>query len=1182
MAANRSGLPDGYILENYEIRKVLGAGGFGITYLAFDASLKRYFAIKEYCPHDLSSRDGYTIHPMSTAAGDDYERGLQDFIQEAQTLARFHHRNIVGVARIFEANNTAYMVLNFEEGKSLKEWLKDRPQPPGQVEMDQIAGPLLDALQVIHADHTLHRDIAPDNIYIRTDGSPVLLDFGSARQALHLRSRSVSAIVKAGYSPQEQYSTRAVNQGPWTDIYALAATLYRCVANEAPPEASDRTIDETYRSLKTFNLVNFRPTFLDAIDWALKLRPKERPQSIQAWRGPLLRSEKIPPEYLADAAVTVEAGQSKPRRWAIAAALTLLVGGAAGATALYYDSQLTSIMTDAENRVAQTRRDVDAAQRGSDETRAALEQAQADSASKIEAYQREIDQSNERSASLAGELEQARSRAAAATEADKRKFLTEMRDLEARIEDERGKARAIEDTEKARKLTLSTEIARLENDLQRELSTKEQALAEGEALRAQTRGPSIVFGGLELAPAGADGNHLVRSVAPGGIFGNRIRTSDIVSRVSRNGVVIDLAANKPTLLACDYLVAELGVTGTPLRVEARVPQTPLAGGAAQRIGQTGLTVLQVGSDPRFMLQAVEDGSAFQAAGLKAGDILTAVGEQRPTSYSDLEQILERSATIGGGGKVEFLRDCSASSTIVDFGLAKIGVEWGGLVFEGQAEAPPKLKSINPNELLSAAEMLPDDELHSIAVNEHFVAVPSMREARAVFERQKICGTVQLKFMRSHMMTTTVRLPGSRRLSGALATLPVLGIVGWELANGNGFEVSRIEAMNIDGHEPLDLQTGDIIKTIGKVGAGKIVSMTTDEQTDFLANGGRITLERACDLVEISVPAWISLEPSLDITLLSPMERSAIVSALFAMKFYKPMESPQDFIGDGLLLPPIESAIRAFKMSRGGSSVATLSRRDVDYLVPLGRVELPGDIERRLIGEMLSNDLAGKPEIYLKRVALFLQAEGYAGADTRAELRRYQTAQGQTDVDGYITTLDFAEQVMRRTVYLTGPPDYSDMNFDDWAFRKRGNTCYIYARPIEIEGWLFNFSLDRGDNDSPLILLGVDIGEKKSSMYLNFGGNVDYDLNSSVSFVNDKERRYSLERTGPDDFDPRSEGDGSSDEIPKTLKNSHWVEVVGTSTYGGPLRIRYSAKGFTEAFQYMARDCRAPRIRDWLQ
>ena len=260
------------LVGDFRIERMLGAGGFGITYLADEIALDRHVTIKEYFPSDFAARaGGIEAAPRSQDCAGDYRWGLDRFIEEAQTLAKFNHPNIVRVYRYFRANNTGYMVLHFEEGLSLKSWLKGLGRAPRQKELDAIIAPLLDALELIHKADFLHRDIAPDNIIIRKDGEPVLIDFGSARREIAAHSKTVSALVKPGYSPYEQYAETSRQQGPWTDIYALGATLYHAVTGKRPADSPSRMVKDEFVSAREAALAAYRPGFLTAIDHALAL-----------------------------------------------------------------------------------------------------------------------------------------------------------------------------------------------------------------------------------------------------------------------------------------------------------------------------------------------------------------------------------------------------------------------------------------------------------------------------------------------------------------------------------------------------------------------------------------------------------------------------------------------------------------------------------------------------------------------------------------------------------------------------------------------------------------------------------------------------------------------------------------------------------------------------------------------
>jgi Protein kinase domain/WD domain, G-beta repeat len=283
-------LPTGTeLVGDFRIERVLGAGGFGITYLATETALARQVTIKEYFPSDFAARnEELGAVPRSSDSAGDYQWGLDRFLDEAQTLALFDHRNICRVYRYFRANNTGYMVLHFEEGASLKGWIKGLGRAPRQGELDVIVAPLLEALEIVHAADFLHRDIAPDNIMVRTDGSPVLIDFGSARGDIAQHSRKVSALVKPGYSPYEQYAETGKQQGPWTDIYALGATLYHCITGKRPPDSPSRIIKDEYVPAKDAAIASYRPKFLAAIDRSLALDIDKRPPTVQAWRVELL------------------------------------------------------------------------------------------------------------------------------------------------------------------------------------------------------------------------------------------------------------------------------------------------------------------------------------------------------------------------------------------------------------------------------------------------------------------------------------------------------------------------------------------------------------------------------------------------------------------------------------------------------------------------------------------------------------------------------------------------------------------------------------------------------------------------------------------------------------------------------------------------------------------------------
>ena len=332
-------LPENTLLDGgYRIERVLGTGGFGITYEAFDLNLRTGVALKEYYPFDFGDRDtNMSVRPKSERHRQTFEWGRASFLEEARTLARFDHPSIVRVARAFEANSTAYMVMRLEKGQSFEAWLKGLGRPPTQAELDRITAPLLDALEIMHAEDFLHRDIAPDNIIVRANGTPVLLDFGSARRAVAEMSRTLTGIVKAGYSPQEQYASDARMQGPWSDIYALGGTLYRAVTGRQPEEATLRLIEDQMPPAAKTAEGTYRPGFLAGIDACLRTRHVDRPQSVSQLR-PLLLGEAQPAlvetQRLLGPPPTVSttepARPASSRRWLYAAAALALVGGSYG------------------------------------------------------------------------------------------------------------------------------------------------------------------------------------------------------------------------------------------------------------------------------------------------------------------------------------------------------------------------------------------------------------------------------------------------------------------------------------------------------------------------------------------------------------------------------------------------------------------------------------------------------------------------------------------------------------------------------------------------------------------------------------------------------------------------------------------------------------------------------------
>ena len=301
-AYHKNALPAGYTIAEYRIESVLGHGGFGITYLARDTSLGALVAIKEFLPHDIAARDEKTgaILPNPTrGAVRDYQWGLKNFVKEARALARFKHPHIVRVLRFLEANGTAYTVMEYEKGQTLAEYLKKHGPALDEAMLLRVFIPILNGLHAVHEAHMLHLDIKPANIYLREDGSPMLIDFGSARQAITASTQAQRIALTRGYAPMEQYPEKG-KPGPWTDIYGIGATMYRCVMGRNPIESLERyravldyKVDPMTPSTKT-KAGNYRGNILECIDWAMQIYAKDRPQSAREFQDALMGARRKP------------------------------------------------------------------------------------------------------------------------------------------------------------------------------------------------------------------------------------------------------------------------------------------------------------------------------------------------------------------------------------------------------------------------------------------------------------------------------------------------------------------------------------------------------------------------------------------------------------------------------------------------------------------------------------------------------------------------------------------------------------------------------------------------------------------------------------------------------------------------------------------------------------------------
>ena len=286
----------GQALQEYVIEGLVGEGGFGIVYLARDTRLDRIVALKEYMPTSLAQRGGdRSVAVRSERHRETFALGLRSFVNEAKLLASFDHPSLVKVYRFWEENGTAYMVMPFYEGPTLRQKLTELGQPPDEAWLRALLAPMIDALELIHNDRCWHRDIAPDNILLLAPKKnqaeqgpqlrPLLLDFGAARRVIGDVTHDLTVILKPGYAPLEQYAeSETMRQGPWTDVYALCAVLYCAITGRAPVPSVSRVLDDEMLSAAQAGAGRYSQAFLAAIDAGLAVRPDMRPQSMAALR----------------------------------------------------------------------------------------------------------------------------------------------------------------------------------------------------------------------------------------------------------------------------------------------------------------------------------------------------------------------------------------------------------------------------------------------------------------------------------------------------------------------------------------------------------------------------------------------------------------------------------------------------------------------------------------------------------------------------------------------------------------------------------------------------------------------------------------------------------------------------------------------------------------------------------
>lgn len=275
---SKHALKKGAMLEQYRIDKILGGGGFSMVYLATDSDNDEQVVIKEYFPDAIASRlKDYSVQCTQEEHGRHFTIGFKRFLEEAASLAKLNHPNIVRVQNFFRANNTIYMVMDYEYGKELRHYIKQHNGKMSEKFIRTVFPEVLHGLEELHRNNLLHLDIKPANIFLRPGGKPLLIDFGAARSALEPTASGPHTLTK-GFAPIEQHQHKKV--GPWSDMYAIGASIYACMSGKAPPPATERIEKDT---LKPAAITNFGRTYstqlLEAVDWCLQLHHADRPQS---------------------------------------------------------------------------------------------------------------------------------------------------------------------------------------------------------------------------------------------------------------------------------------------------------------------------------------------------------------------------------------------------------------------------------------------------------------------------------------------------------------------------------------------------------------------------------------------------------------------------------------------------------------------------------------------------------------------------------------------------------------------------------------------------------------------------------------------------------------------------------------------------------------------------------------
>jgi serine/threonine protein kinase len=287
-------LPEGAQLEGYRILRVIAVGGFSIVYLAHDAS-EVPVVVKEYLPAALALRAAGEASPCIAEADQaSFGAGMKSFFEEGRALAHLAHPNVVRVLNFFRANGTAYMVMRYERGRTLQTHIENRQGPLAEPWLRKTFAQLLNGLREVHTGKLLHLDIKPGNVYLRNDGTPLLIDFGAARQALSAEGMKLQPTFTPGFAAPEQHAQRT-DLGPWTDIYAVGATLYACLAGAAPQPADRRALKDELVAAKRAWHGAYSEDLLGIIDWCLRLDPLERPQSVFALQKALVGERRSRP-----------------------------------------------------------------------------------------------------------------------------------------------------------------------------------------------------------------------------------------------------------------------------------------------------------------------------------------------------------------------------------------------------------------------------------------------------------------------------------------------------------------------------------------------------------------------------------------------------------------------------------------------------------------------------------------------------------------------------------------------------------------------------------------------------------------------------------------------------------------------------------------------------------------------